>query len=83
LTPTIPIQTGHGELDLVSIDHLPSLIPRESSEDFSNDLQSSLVDLHTWASHKEGPMVSVWERARKLYEEKLVELDNHKKGLNH
>ena len=46
-------------LDLSAIDHLPSLLPRESSEDFGGQLLPHLLDLAT-----ESP---VWDRARELY----------------
>lgn len=47
-------------LDLVAIDHLPSLLPRESSEDFSTQMLPHLLALKTL---DEG----VWERADKVF----------------
>jgi saccharopine dehydrogenase (NAD+, L-lysine forming) len=49
-------------LDLTAIDHLPSLLPRESSEDFSAQL---LPHLRTLAAGS-----PVWARAAALFQEK-------------
>lgn len=46
-------------LDLTAIDHLPSLLPRESSEDFSGQLLPHLLTL--------GSEAPVWIRARDLF----------------
>lgn len=48
-------------LDLVAIDHLPSLLPRESSEDFSEQLLPHLFELQNDSQ--------VWQRARDLFHE--------------
>jgi len=51
-------------LDLVAIDHLPSLLPVESSEEFSALLLPHLLAL-------ERPEEGVWERAARVYEARL------------
>jgi saccharopine dehydrogenase (NAD+, L-lysine-forming) len=51
-------------MSVVSIDHLPTLLPREASEQFSADLLPSLLEF---------PSSRVWRDAEKLFREKLVE----------
>ena len=55
-------------LDVISIDHLPSLLPREASEAFSTDLLPSLLAL------KDRETTPVWTRAKKLFDEKVASL---------
>ena len=55
-------------LSVISIDHLPSLLPRESSEAFSGDLLPYLLQLKDWRDN------DVWSRAEKLYQEKVATL---------
>ncbi|KAJ3489366.1 hypothetical protein NLJ89_g11535 [Agrocybe chaxingu] len=47
--PTVPVDVGEGNapLSVVSIDHLPTLLPREASEQFSSDLLPSLLEFPT------------------------------------
>lgn len=47
-------------LDLVAIDHLPSLLPRESSEDFSTQMLPHLLGLNK-------PEEGVWARAEAVF----------------
>lgn len=54
-------------MTVVSIDHLPTLLPREASEQFSNDLLPSLLELPN--RHQ----ARVWVDAEKLYNEKKQE----------
>ncbi|KAL6050427.1 Saccharopine dehydrogenase [Balamuthia mandrillaris] len=66
-------------LDVVAIDHLPTLVPRESSIHFSDDLLSSLLALPHWVEkgrEAEDPMAAVWERAAELFEKKVAELSS-------
>jgi saccharopine dehydrogenase (NAD+, L-lysine-forming) len=56
-------------LDVISIDHLPSLTPSDSSSDFSADLIPHLQLLHTPGGHK----APVWTRAEKIFNEKQLE----------
>ena len=51
-------------LDLIAIDHLPSMLPKESSEDFSGQLLVALQEL---------PDGRTWQRALELFEEKKVQ----------
>jgi hypothetical protein len=63
-----PVQRLKGQaiLDLISIDHLPSMFPKQSSEDFSNQLLPHLLDL------KDGS--AVLDRAEKCYLDALREI---------
>ncbi|THG93639.1 hypothetical protein EW145_g8323, partial [Phellinidium pouzarii] len=54
-------------LTVISIDHLPSLLPREASEQFSADLLPTLLELPHRSEKR------VWTDAEKLYKEKLAE----------
>jgi saccharopine dehydrogenase (NAD+, L-lysine forming) len=58
---------GENPLDLIAIDHLPSLLPKESSEDFSNQLLPHLLNLGV-------PDDSVWSGARHKYDQALREV---------
>ena len=60
--------TGAGDppLDLIAIDHLPSLLPVESSEEFSARLLPFLLEL-------DRPADGVWGRAAAVFEERLRE----------
>lgn len=40
-----PVLKVSNEIDLTAIDHLPSLLPRESSEDFSSQLLPFIIDI--------------------------------------
>jgi saccharopine dehydrogenase (NAD+, L-lysine-forming) len=67
--PTVPVEVkGEPRLSVISIDHLPSLLPREASEAFSKDLLPSLLQLKDWRN------VPVWARAEQLYQEKVATL---------
>ena len=65
--PLQRVAEGENPLDLIAIDHLPSLLPKESSEDFSNQLLPHLLKL-------EAPEESIWAGARRKYEQTLKEL---------
>ncbi len=54
-------------MDVISIDHLPTLLPREASEQFSADLLPSLLEF------PDREHARVWAEARKLFVEKLAE----------
>jgi saccharopine dehydrogenase (NAD+, L-lysine forming) len=67
--PTVPVEIKDGPaLNVISIDHLPSLLPREASEAFSNDLLPHLLQLKNW---RRDP---IWARAEKLMQEKVSTL---------
>ncbi|CAA7266621.1 unnamed protein product [Cyclocybe aegerita] len=67
--PTVPVDVGEAKppLSVVSIDHLPTLLPREASEQFSSDLLPSLLEFPTRATAR------VWTEAEQLFREKLTE----------
>jgi saccharopine dehydrogenase (NAD+, L-lysine-forming) len=58
---------GNPPMVVISIDHLPTLLPREASEQFSSDL------LPTLTAFPERQSNSVWVGAEKLFKEKLGE----------
>lgn len=70
---------------MISIDHLPTLLPREASEGFSNDLLPSLLQLPyvlpgNAASKEQGAgqeesKGAVWTRAEKLFRTHLAEAE--------
>jgi saccharopine dehydrogenase (NAD+, L-lysine-forming) len=64
-------------LSVISIDHLPSLLPRESSEAFSNDLLPYLLQLDNWRS----PDAPVWKGAEDLFKEKVATLPEELRKL--
>ena len=70
--PTVPVDLPAGSqgppLSVISIDHLPSLLPRESSEMFSQALLPILLQL------KDGSNARVWKQAEDLYKEKVATL---------
>lgn len=70
----MPVSLPEGSNDLplsvISIDHLPSLLPREASEAFSADLLPSLLGLKDWKN------VRVWQQAEKLFQNKVATLPN-------
>ena len=51
-------------LEVMAIDNLPSLLPRESSFDFASQILPYLLDLNTLKN-------GVWPRAEKIFEEKI------------
>ena len=55
-------------LSVISIDNLPTLLPRESSEAFSSALLGSLLSL------KDRKNAQVWNDAEKIYHEKVTSL---------
>ena len=64
--PTVPVEVkSEPALSMISIDHLPSLLPREASEAFSNLLLPHLLELKHWKTDL------VWSRAQKLFTEKV------------
>ena len=70
--PTVPVKLSADANDLplsvISIDHLPSLLPREASEAFSSALLPSLLGL------KDRKNVRVWKQAEKLFDDKVATL---------
>ncbi|GME36857.1 Saccharopine dehydrogenase [Neofusicoccum parvum] len=70
--PTVPVEVKNDKNDIplsvISIDHLPSLLPREASESFSAGLLESLLQL------KDKSSARVWVDAEKLFNEKVATL---------
>ena len=70
--PTVPVKLPAEASDLplsvISIDHLPSLLPREASEAFSSALLPSLLQLNDWRNAR------VWQQADKLFKDKVATL---------
>ena len=60
--PSLRLKEGAPPLDLTAIDHLPSLLPRESSADYSAMLRPHLSALRSGSP--------VWDRAAALFDEK-------------
>jgi saccharopine dehydrogenase (NAD+, L-lysine-forming) len=73
-SPTVPVELPSGAggppLSVISIDHLPSLLPRESSEAFSRDLLPYLLQLDDWR----GESAPAWGGAEQLFKEKVATL---------
>ncbi|KAJ7786029.1 hypothetical protein B0H16DRAFT_1488942 [Mycena metata] len=65
--PTVPVDVGplNPRLTVISIDHLPTLLPREASEQFSQDLLPSLLEF------PDRQTARVWTDAEKLFKEKV------------
>ena len=61
--PTIEIQAGNNDLHLIAIDHLPSLLPKESSEDYGEQLVPYLATLNDLSD-------DVWAKANTIFQEK-------------
>ncbi len=66
-SPSLRVLKGQPPLDLIAIDHLPSMLPLESSEDYSGQLISALLQL-------DKPEEGVWGRA-------LAEFNKHVNAL--
>lgn len=62
----LPSDANDTPLSVISIDHLPSMLPRESSEAFSAGLRESLLQL------KDRDTAGVWVRAKKVFDEKVA-----------
>lgn len=62
--------SSHRPLDLIAIDHLPSLLPRESSEDFSRQMLAHLLKLDC-------PERGVWGRAEDVFRHHLSRAQRH------
>ncbi|ATY65274.1 saccharopine dehydrogenase [Cordyceps militaris] len=67
-TLKVPVQGDGPDLTVVSIDHLPSLVAREASDEFSGLLLPSLLTLNRRKTE------GVWTGAEKLYHQKVQEI---------
>ncbi|CAG8464291.1 1735_t:CDS:2 [Racocetra persica] len=69
--PTIAVETKNTHpLDVISIDHLPTLLPRESSEQFTTDLLPTLLELTNRDTAK------VWVDVEKIFRQKASLIDS-------
>ena len=59
--------SSHPPLDVMAIDNLPSLLPKESSIDFAEQLFPYLMDFN-------GKNHVVWQRAKEIFKSKLLEV---------
>ncbi|XWV26092.1 saccharopine dehydrogenase (NAD+, L-lysine forming) [Tupanvirus soda lake] len=57
--PVINLITEHPILDVVAIENLPSLLPIDSSDDFSEQLYQCLIKLESWHD--------IWQRTEKVF----------------
>jgi len=64
-SPCLRILQTPTPLDIISIDHLPSLVPVESSSEFSEAIVSHLKDCGK---------TTVWQRAEQLFNDKCIGL---------
>ncbi|EFC48623.1 saccharopine dehydrogenase [Naegleria gruberi] len=68
--------TNNLPLDVIAIDHLPTMTPQESSDEFSNALVTYLAELRNVNfSNEQGETegIRVWLRANQLFEKKVQE----------
>lgn len=67
--PLVDVPTTKGpKLEVCSIDHLPSLLPREASESFSSALMPTLLQL------PQRDTAPVWVRAKELFDKHVARL---------
>ena len=66
------IRSENPPLAVIAIDHLPSLLPREASEQFSTDLLPSLLE------YPDREKARVWTEAEKLFKAKVAEAVEYK-----
>ena len=59
--------SSHPPLDVMAIDNLPSLLPKESSIDFAEQIFPYLMQL---VDKNDG----VWQRAKQVFKSKLLEV---------
>ncbi|KAJ1917109.1 Saccharopine dehydrogenase [Tieghemiomyces parasiticus] len=67
-TLTVPTAAGTPKLEIVAIDHLPTMLPRESSHAFSSDLLPSLLELPSRSNAR------VWTDAEALFHRKVADM---------
>lgn len=69
-SPTLSVKTANpAPLDIIAIDHLPTLLPRESSEQFVRDLLPTLKSL------PQRETAQVWVQAADLFAKKCAEME--------
>lgn len=75
--PVKRLELSDYPLDIIAIDHLPTLIPRESSSEFSKLLLPHIETLYNYnfnGNNESTENVRVWDRVRSLYLKKKDEL---------
>lgn len=65
--PFIQLKYGLNQVDILAVDNLPSLLPRESSIDFSNQLSPHLLDL----ARENYEALPVWQGALEFFYKRL------------
>ncbi|WP_286233518.1 saccharopine dehydrogenase [Thalassotalea sediminis] len=65
--PTIEVLSGSNSLHLIAIDHLPSLLPKESSEDYGQQLVPYLATLNDLR-------LPVWDKALEFFHQNTTHL---------
>ncbi|MCP4912488.1 MAG: saccharopine dehydrogenase [Oligoflexia bacterium] len=63
--PVLKVENG---IDIISVDNLPSVLPKESSEDFAGQLLPHLLELNESESFP-----TVWKNSLNIFESKLKE----------
>ena len=63
-----PLIQVDSKLDVIAIDHLPTLLPREASEFFVKDLMPTLINLLSYEKAKS------WNQAEALFYRKCMEI---------
>ncbi|NOZ43438.1 MAG: saccharopine dehydrogenase [Alphaproteobacteria bacterium] len=66
-----PYVTVNGSLDIIAIDNLPSLLPRESSQEFADQLLPHLLTLNR-RDHD-----PVWTATRESFDSAVARMDNN------
>lgn len=65
--PCLSVISGDNPLDLIAIDHLPSLLPKESSEDYSSQLLEHLRTLDDRSKR-------IWRDALEIFQQKTAQI---------
>lgn len=68
-SPVLAVQVEGRDIDIVAIDHLPTILPSDSSEEFCSQLYPHLLNLPDRESNY------VWSAAKKTFQSHLKRLD--------
>ncbi|KAI3650066.1 hypothetical protein MP228_005698 [Amoeboaphelidium protococcarum] len=77
--PTVSVTVDGQDVgvDVVAIDHLPTLLPREASESYSKQLLPSIISLKDGVDSSSGQYTArVWRDAQTLFRQKAEEAKN-------
>jgi saccharopine dehydrogenase (NAD+, L-lysine-forming) len=69
-SPSDPSKISGPELRIIAIDHLPTLVARESSDEYSGLLLPALLDLDKRNNAEDG----VWQRAEAVFKDRVSQL---------